>query len=54
MLPAEGVKMLNSAMVKVEGVEQEVALLAGSAEERADKARTREAKAIMILFVRSL
>lgn len=49
VLPAEGVKIENSSMVNVEGVEQVVAffVMAGNAEERADKARTRRVGANM-------
>lgn len=42
--------MLNSSTVKVDGVDvvQELALFAGRAEQRADRARTRGETAIMV------
>lgn len=49
MLPAEGVKIPNSSMVKIEGSEQ-LCLFAtgGSAEERADMTKARMGRAIMV------
>lgn len=53
LLPAEGVKIPNSSMVKVEGVEQVTAFFAkaGRAEEMVDKARTRKVRANMFDLV---
>lgn len=53
VLPAEGVKIPNSRMVKVEGAVQVVAFLfkAGRAEERTDRVRTRRVMVNMIILV---
>ena len=50
LLPAEGVKIPNSSIVKVEGVEHVAAFFVktGRAEEMADRARTREVRANML------
>jgi hypothetical protein len=53
VLPAEGVKIPNSRMVKVEGAEQVMAFLfkAGRAEERTDRVRMRRVMVNMITLV---
>jgi hypothetical protein len=53
VLPAEGVKIPNSRMVKVEGAEQEVSFFvkAGRAAERADKIRRRNMLANIIALI---
>lgn len=49
MLPAEGVKIPNSSMVKLEGGEQIcLSAIVGSAEERANMATARTARATMV------
>jgi hypothetical protein len=48
VLPAEGVKMENSSMVKVEGAEQACLVKVGRAEERLDKARMRNVRINMV------